>query len=393
MTTAIFISYRRSDSEGQAGRLFRDLCDTFGRKNVLIDVVGMAKGRDFRKTIDQRLEASAVVLVVIGKTWVTSTDAAGNRRLDDPQDFVRLETSTALRKDVPVIPVLVGGATVPREAELPDDLKELSFRDGVELTHARWDYDVRALVDALKPLLGENPKERHFEAGRKSAIAALVAAGALTLAYVALSGRPEAPADNVTGTESEPVSIAVTKPAGGVAELYAAAPTAEKAARDTKTAADKFEPHKIAPDKAASVGTAVAERAVAAQATDKAAASVVLTWEATEQLNALIRKVKAEPPFDLEMVIVEGYSEGTQNGAIKYQASSKRSQIVKDFLSVNGFESNRIWTNAEGQLPKGDIRFPGVRATKNRVEIIVLGDRRSNSGTRDKVLIAGTILF
>ena len=113
---AIFISYRRDDAEGHAGRLFEDLVLRFGAASVFMDVAGIEPGRDFRKVIEQQVASCGVLLAVIGKSWLTSSasDAQGRRRLDDPHDFVRLETATALRRDIPVIPVLVHGAQMPR---------------------------------------------------------------------------------------------------------------------------------------------------------------------------------------------------------------------------------------------------------------------------------------
>lgn len=148
---AIFISYRRDDAEGQAGRLFDDLTQHFGEDAVFMDVAAIEPGRDFRRVIDEQVASCGVLLAVIGKAWLTARDESGARRLDDPTDFVRLETASALRRDIPVIPVLVHGATMPREEDLPEDLKELAFRNGVELTHARWDSDVQLLVKALRP--------------------------------------------------------------------------------------------------------------------------------------------------------------------------------------------------------------------------------------------------
>ncbi len=152
---AIFISYRREDSEGEAGRLFDDLVAVFGEASVFMDVAAIEVGRDFRKAIDDSVATCGVLLAVVGKGWVDAKNAAGNRRLDDPSDFVRLETASALKRDIPVVPVLVRGATMPRPEELPDDLKEFAFRNGVELTHPRWNSDVQLLVNALKPMVGE----------------------------------------------------------------------------------------------------------------------------------------------------------------------------------------------------------------------------------------------
>jgi hypothetical protein len=147
---AIFISYRRDDTEGQAGRLFEDLTREFGRGAVFMDVAAIEPGRDFRRVIDQQVASCAVLLTLIGRNWVDSTDASGTRRLNDPTDFVRLETASALRRDIPVVPVLVHGARMPRADQLPDELKELAFRNAVELTHARWSSDVQLLISSLR---------------------------------------------------------------------------------------------------------------------------------------------------------------------------------------------------------------------------------------------------
>ena len=93
---AIFISYRREDAEGQAGRLFNDLARYFGEDSVFMDVAGIEPGRDFRRVIDEHVASCGVLLAMIGKTWIDATDESGRRRLEDPMDFVRLETASAL---------------------------------------------------------------------------------------------------------------------------------------------------------------------------------------------------------------------------------------------------------------------------------------------------------
>jgi G3E family GTPase len=148
---AIFISYRREDAEGQAGRLFDDLARHFGEHSVFMDVAGIEPGRDFRRVIDEHVASCGVLLAMIGKTWIDAADESGRRRLEDPMDFVRLETASALKRDIPVVPVLVHGARMPRAEQLPADLAELAYRNGVELTHARWDSDVQVLIKALSP--------------------------------------------------------------------------------------------------------------------------------------------------------------------------------------------------------------------------------------------------
>jgi len=167
---SIFLSYRREDSEGQAGRLYDDLVAVFGSDSVFMDVAAIQPGRDFRKSIDQSLNSCGVFLSLIGKNWLSAKDTSGQRRLDDPADFVRIETGAALKRDIPVIPVLVQGASAPKPDQLPDDLKELAFRNAVELTHARWDSDIEVLIKALRPHIsqsGPKPEPERVQPGSK----------------------------------------------------------------------------------------------------------------------------------------------------------------------------------------------------------------------------------
>jgi hypothetical protein len=158
---AIFISYRRQDAEGQAGRLFDDLKTQFGEDAVFMDVAGIEAGRDFRRAIDEHVASCGVLLAVIGKSWLDARDEEDRRRLDDPMDFVRLETASALQRDIPVIPVLVQGARMPRAEQLPQDLADFAYRNAVELTHARWDSDVEVLVKALRPHVNPSSADGH----------------------------------------------------------------------------------------------------------------------------------------------------------------------------------------------------------------------------------------
>lgn len=156
---AIFISYRRNDSEGEAGRLFDDLATHFGEPSVFMDVAAIDVGRDFRHAIDESVATCGVLLALIGPGWLDEKDNAGKRRLDDPGDFVRLETASALKRDIPVIPVLLRGAKMPQTDQLPSDLKDLAYRNCVELTHVRWKSDVKVLVGSLRQLLGRDAAE------------------------------------------------------------------------------------------------------------------------------------------------------------------------------------------------------------------------------------------
>ncbi len=124
-----------------------------------MDVTAIEPGRDFRKAIDQSVATCSVLLAVIGQEWLDLKDSHGVRRLDDPNDFVRIELASALRRDIPVIPVLIRGAKMPNADHLPDDLKELAYRNAVELTHARWKSDVQVLLQALRPYIDQRCEE------------------------------------------------------------------------------------------------------------------------------------------------------------------------------------------------------------------------------------------
>jgi hypothetical protein len=150
---SIFISYRRDDSEGEAGRLCDDLAEIFHEQSVFMDVNTIQPGRDFRKAIDESIHKCSVLLAIVGQGWLDSKDGSGQKRLDDGNDFVRLEIASALVRDIPVIPVLVRGAKMPRAEQLPADLGELAYRNAVELTHARWKSDLQVLIRALRPYM------------------------------------------------------------------------------------------------------------------------------------------------------------------------------------------------------------------------------------------------
>ena len=150
MSDAIFISYRRDDSEGEAGRLYDDLIRVFGPEAVFMDVSDIHPGKDFRQAIDDNVARCTVLLAVIGPRWATIQDASGARRIEQENDFVRLEIASALAKGIDVIPVLVHEARMPNPSELPESVRNLCYRNGVELTHTRWNSDVELLIRTLR---------------------------------------------------------------------------------------------------------------------------------------------------------------------------------------------------------------------------------------------------
>lgn len=142
----IFLSYRRTDSPYVSGRIYDRLAQHFGPEKVFKDVDSIPLGIDFKEHLDRMVTKCEVLLVVIGEKWVTAKSENGQRRLDDPNDFVRIEISSALKRDIPIIPLLVQGAIIPTIDELPLEIGKLSFRNGIFI---RSDPDFHKDMDRL----------------------------------------------------------------------------------------------------------------------------------------------------------------------------------------------------------------------------------------------------
>jgi CheY-like chemotaxis protein len=126
----IFISYRRDDSADVTGRIYDRLVETFQKENIFRDIDSIPTGMDFRDYIRESVHGCDVLVAIIGKDWLNITNERGKRRLDDEADYVRNEISAALQRDIPVIPILVQNATMPKEEDLPTVLRDLAYRHG-----------------------------------------------------------------------------------------------------------------------------------------------------------------------------------------------------------------------------------------------------------------------
>jgi hypothetical protein len=155
MAVKVFINYRRDDSIGMAGRLHDRLAQTFGRNNLFMDVDNIPVGRDFADYLNSQVAACDAMLTVLGPNWLTTKDENGQRRLDNPEDFVVIEIGVALARNIPVVPVLVDGARMPKASELPDSLKPLVRRQAVEMRHAHFGKDAEALIERMGEVLGD----------------------------------------------------------------------------------------------------------------------------------------------------------------------------------------------------------------------------------------------
>jgi TIR domain len=154
----VFICYRREETAAHAGRLYDAMVARFGERNVFMDV-DMAPGVDFVERITKVVSGCLVLIVVMGPHWATVTDEHGKARITDPEDFVRLEVETGLqRSDVTPIPVLVSGAQMPRPEDLPPELQPITRRNALDLSDARWRYDVGRLNGTLDELLADIAK-------------------------------------------------------------------------------------------------------------------------------------------------------------------------------------------------------------------------------------------
>jgi hypothetical protein len=165
----IFISYRRQDSGGWVRHLIDHLRQHFKPQELFMDIDTIEPGVDFVKVVTDAVSSCDILLAVIGPNWLTASDPHGCRRLDNPEDFIRLEISAALSRDIRVIPVLVGGIEMPSAEDLPDDIKALTRRQAHELTDNRWDYDSGQLVEILKRTLKHPETTAHPTFGAKRA--------------------------------------------------------------------------------------------------------------------------------------------------------------------------------------------------------------------------------
>lgn len=150
MVERIFISYRRDDSAGHAGRVFDRLKADFGGDVLFMDVDAIPLGSNFVRVLRDEVAKCSVLLAIIGPGWLDARDADGERRLDNSNDFVRVEIATALARDIPVIPILLDGARIPKPSLLPSDLAELSQRNGLDVRHASFHADMDKLVKGLR---------------------------------------------------------------------------------------------------------------------------------------------------------------------------------------------------------------------------------------------------
>ena len=205
MVARIFISYRRDDAAGEAGRLSDHLIQRFGAAHVFLDIDTIQPGADFVEALEDSLKETGVMLVVIGRRWLGD---GARRRLEDPADFVRLELERALGRSIPIVPLLVQGAAMPQPSDLPASVAALSKRQAMTLDHAEFRHDADRLADRIAGILGGSAaRSMPLRRSRGAAIGA-AAIGALMLVgagvYWAARDGAGAPEDSTNGVVADP---------------------------------------------------------------------------------------------------------------------------------------------------------------------------------------------
>lgn len=153
MSGGIFVSYRREDAKHAAGRLVDRLVAAVGRDKLFMDVDNIEPGLDFVKVLNDQVARADVLLALIGPNWLDARDPRGVRRLDNPDDFVRIEIEAALARDIRIVPVLLDGAQMPGADALPSSLHALARRQAVRISHERFAAEADGLAGSLKRAL------------------------------------------------------------------------------------------------------------------------------------------------------------------------------------------------------------------------------------------------
>ncbi len=159
----IFISYRREDSAHAAGRLYDRLSQYFGSDNIFMDMDTIELGDDFVNVIEAAVRSCDVLVTIIGNKWLTITNEAGQKRLDDPNDFVRLEIASALNQDVDVVPILLDDAVMPRAEDLPETLVPFIRRNALAVEYSRFNADVDRLIRGIEAIFTAREEKEDAE--------------------------------------------------------------------------------------------------------------------------------------------------------------------------------------------------------------------------------------
>jgi TIR domain len=334
----VFLSYRREDAAPYARMLKDELSRRISDARVFMDLDSIEAGVDFAEVIRDTIESSAVLVALIGRQWAVLSDEGGRRRLDDPDDYVRLEIQSALERDIRVIPVLVDGAKPPRQQQLPAELQKLARLNAFELSNDRYQYDRDRLVTLIQGVLaGESsPGTGHQPPSPDTDAATVSRPGRLQPEEIPEDEAAQEHVEPVRSdraqatrvlAEAERIAYSITDDASRAAALAAVAKAlkATDPDRATRLAAEAEDIAQSFTDQGPAVAVALANLAVALAAIDTAADSaerivrsiIDLTVRAPA-LAELAASFAATDPDDAARLtadaqdIAEGFTDETQ---------------------------------------------------------------------------------
>lgn len=188
----VFINYRREETAGMAGRIYDRLVDEFSAEKVFMDVDAMKPGIDFAQQLEDQVSRCSIVLAVIGPRWCDARNENGERRLENDQDWVRTELAAALKRNIPVVPVLVDGAIMPHPSQLPEELKPLTRRHAIEIRNTKFRADADAVVKAIVDTTGNRGRSHTRSKIANGATLAFATGLVAAVAYLFIVGPPVA---------------------------------------------------------------------------------------------------------------------------------------------------------------------------------------------------------
>lgn len=162
MSAPIFISYRRADSSAESGRLHSTILRELGKDSVFMDTSSIEPGTKWTEELEEALQASQIVIVVIGPDWLRVSDEYGLRRIDQEGDWVRQEIEFTLRQNKQLLPLLIKGAKIPPSDKLPTSISDLTQRQAVEIRDAYWEHDIKLVLEQLSLVMDKHQKDNSF---------------------------------------------------------------------------------------------------------------------------------------------------------------------------------------------------------------------------------------
>jgi hypothetical protein len=299
MPSKVFISYRRQDSRYQARPMYEAFVEALPPDHVFMDTDSITPGVKFADVLEKWIAQCDVLIALIGPGWINAVDpATGQRRLDNPNDFVRLEIRGALKREIPVVPVLLDATPMPKEDQLPDDIKGLTARNAEQVDFRTFDADVNRLIKKLGLVTPAKPAGGMPKWLPVAAAAVLLAIGAA----IYWSSKPPAPpprSDIVMAelAKSEETRRAAEQQAAAAATAQAAADDARRAAEakasDAAAALAKSENARRTAEAQATAAArqaADAQAKIAARQADEAAAANKARQDAEQQAAAAVRQ-------------------------------------------------------------------------------------------------------